>query len=142
MSEETNPPVDTPLTIFLVEDDDTARPLLTKNFRKRGYRVLVAANFEDALEWVSGAPIHADLVLIDLVGKSPEEALKAGRELRERSKYDGHTPLVVMPERFAEELVGTDEQVSGNDWICHYEDAEQLHRLIGRLTNKDLARSG
>ncbi len=39
--------------IFLVEDDD-ARPGLTANLRKEGYRLLVAACLVDAHEWVSG----------------------------------------------------------------------------------------
>jgi hypothetical protein len=34
----------------------------------------MAASLEDALEWVSGAYIHADLLLIDIVGKLPGEA--------------------------------------------------------------------
>ena len=35
--------------------------------------------------------IHADLVLVDLLGKLAEEALTIGRRLREHCKYDGHT---------------------------------------------------
>lgn len=124
-------------TIFLVEEDDDARPVLTANLRRHGYRLLVAAKLEDAREWVSGEGlIHADLVLINLVRKTPEEAVRLGRELRDHAKYDGHTPLVVMPEKVPEELEGRDENVSGNDWICYYdEDSDQLQRLLARLLN-------
>jgi DNA-binding response OmpR family regulator len=52
-------------TIFVVEEDNGARPCLTKNLRQFGYRLLVVANPQDALEWVSGSGyIHADLLLI------------------------------------------------------------------------------
>jgi hypothetical protein len=52
--------------------------------REIGYRLLVSTNLEDAFEWTSGnGYIHADLVLIDLSGKLPEEALTIGRRLRE-----------------------------------------------------------
>ena len=140
MHENTNSSLTAPPTIFLVEEDDDARPLLKRNLRKRGYRVLVAADSEDAREWVSGKGyIHADLVLVDLVRKSPEEALQIGRELRDHAKYDGVTPLVVMPEKVNEELKGTDVNVSGNDWICYYEDSEQVYRLLARLMKKDSA---
>jgi len=135
-----NSPTNTRPTIFLVEEDDDARPILTKTIRKLGYRLLVAADLEDAREWVGGdGYIHADLVLIDLVRKSTEEVLSAGRELRAQAKYDGRTPLVVIPEKFAIELVGTDENVGGHDWICYYEDGEQLQKLLARLTRKDAA---
>lgn len=137
MREEANPPVYTQPTIFLVEEDDNARPALTNNLRKFGYRLLVAADLEDAREWMASETyIHADLVLINLVGKSPEETLEIGRRLRRHAKYDGVTPLVVMPEKVAEEVEGTDVNVSGHDWICHYEDSKQLQRLLSRLIKK------
>lgn len=135
MSEVTNS--NNPTTIFLIEEDDDARPHLKNNLRGLGYRVLVAADLEDALEWMRTVTIPADLLLINLVGKSPEEALRAGREIRSHSKYDGQAPLVVVPEIIPKELDGTDENAGENDWICYYEDADQLRELILRLTSKD-----
>ena len=100
MDEIIHLPLQPPPTIFVVEEDNNARHALTKNLRQFGYRLLVAAAVEDALEWVSGSVcIHADLLLIDLIGKSPEEALRVGQGLRLRAKYHAQTPLVVMPER-------------------------------------------
>lgn len=140
MSEEMNSPKKSPPTIFLIEEDNDARPSLTNSLRQLGYRLLVAADLEDAHEWVSAdGHIHADLVLINLVGKTPEETLRAGRRLRAHAKYDGHTPLVVLPEKVAKEVEGTNENVNGNEWICHFEDAEQVHNLIEQLTLKKAA---
>jgi DNA-binding response OmpR family regulator len=131
MYEMINPPLQPRPTIFVVEEDNHARQSLTKNLRLFGYRLLVAADVEDAEEWVSGsAYIHADLLLIDLIGKSPEEALRIGHRLRAQAKYDSQTPLVVMPEKVAKDVEGTNENVSANDWICYYEDADQLQRLL------------
>lgn len=74
-------------TIFVVEEDDNARRSLTKNLRQLGSRLLVAADLEDAFEWVSGSEyIHADLLLMDLAGKRPEESLSIARRLREQCK--------------------------------------------------------
>jgi DNA-binding response OmpR family regulator len=121
-------------TIFFVEEDDDARPMLTRELRKFGYRLLVSADLEDAREWVSSnGHIQADLVLINLVGKTPEEAMRVGRELRGHAKYTEQTPLVVIPEKVAEGLKGTNVNVSGNDWICYYDDSGQLQTLLGRL---------
>jgi DNA-binding NtrC family response regulator len=128
-------------TIFLVEEDDDVRPMLTRNLRGYGYRLLVAASLEDAHEWVSGeSVINADLVLINLVRKTPEESVRLGRELREHAKYDGYTPLVVMPEKVPGELAGKVVNVSENDWICYYdEESNQLTTLLARLLDKSLS---
>jgi CheY-like chemotaxis protein len=125
--------------ILLVEEDNETRPILANNLRKRGYRVLLALDEEDALERVEGG-VHADLVLVNLVGKSVEEVLEAGRHVRLHAKYDGHTPLVVMPEKYSKDLEGTDVNVAGNDWV-HYlgEEPDQLYNLLGRLLPVRLA---
>ena len=146
MSEEISPHLTARPTIFLIEEDDDARPSLTANLRRHGYRLLVAAGLEDAREWVGDGYVHADLVLVNLVLRTPEEAVRIGREFRDHAKYDGQTPLVVMPEKVAKELEGRDVNVSGNDWICYYdEDSNQLPRLLARLLNKlsseDITRS-
>jgi DNA-binding response OmpR family regulator len=121
-------------TNLVVEEDNNARPSLTRNLRQFGYRLLVAADLADALEWIGGSThIHADLLLIDLVGKLPEEALAIGRCLRVKAQYKEQTPLVVMPESFNKDEEGTDKNVSANDWICYYEDSDQLQRLLVRL---------
>jgi DNA-binding response OmpR family regulator len=122
-------------TIFLIEEDHTTRGVLMQNLRREGYRVIVALDEEDALERVSGGNVHADLVLVNLVGKPLEEALRIGRRVREHAQYDGHTPLVVMPEKYNKDVEGTDVNVEGNDWI-HYlgEEPGQLKNLLARLT--------
>jgi len=124
-------------TIFVVEEDDNARWSLTKELRRSGYRLLVSADLEDAFEWMTASEyIHADLLLVNLLGKLPEESLSIARRLREHCKYDGHTPLVVMPEKVPRDLEGTDEEVTDREWICYYEDFNQLKRLLARLLNR------
>ncbi|MDX6695339.1 MAG: hypothetical protein QOF02_2942 [Blastocatellia bacterium] len=120
------------LTIFLVEEDDDTRPLMRENLQREGYRVLLAVDEEDAMDRVSGG-VKADLIIINLVGKPLERVLHIGRAIREHAKYDGHTPLVVMAEKYGADLEGTDVNVSGNDWITYPEDHEQLRNLLARL---------
>jgi DNA-binding response OmpR family regulator len=58
--------------ILLIEDDDETRPILRRNLQKDGYRVLLALDEADALDRLAGdAQVRADLILIDLVGKTP-----------------------------------------------------------------------
>lgn len=38
-----------------------------------------------------------------------------------------------LAKSFTKDEEGTDENVSANDWICYYEDSDQLQRLLLRL---------
>lgn len=38
-----------------------------------------------------------------------------------------------MPERVATNVEGSDRNVTANDWVYYYEDADQLQRLVIRL---------
>jgi DNA-binding response OmpR family regulator len=127
-------------TIFLIEEDDETRRPLVLNLRGYGYRVIVATDEEDALERITGGGIPADLVLVNLVGKPAEYSLSVGRRVRKHAKYDGHTPLVVMPEVYGKDVEGTDVNVEGNDWILYLgEEYDQLKNLLARLTAKEAA---
>ena len=63
----------------------------------------------------------------------PLTPLIIGQHLRAQAGYHGQTPLVVMAEKVAKDMEGTDENVGENDWICYYEDSDQLQRLVLRL---------
>ena len=128
-SEQGNQP-----TIFLIEEDDETRRPLVQNLRREGYRVIVSIDEEDALERVSGGHDHADLVLVNLIGKSVDEVLSIGRKVRKHAKYDGHTPLVVMPDKYDKNVEGTEANIDGNDWVFYLgEEPDQLHSFLGRL---------
>ena len=121
-------------TIFLTEEDDETRRPPASSLRRYGYRVVVAVDEEDALERGGGGGVDADLVLLNLVGKSAGEALSLGRRVRERANYDRHTPPVVMPEKYGKDVEGTEVNVEGNDWIFYLgEEADQLRNLPARI---------
>ncbi len=122
------------LTIFLVEEDSETRTVLKSNLQRYGYHVVIALNEEDALERASGG-VQADLVLVDTVGVPVEEALNVGRRIREFAKQNGHTPLVVLAEKYGTDVEGTDVNVVGNDWITYLEDPDQLKNLLARLVS-------
>lgn len=128
--------------ILLVEEDDETRPILKSNLQRYGYRVVVALDTDDALERVGDGSVKADLVLVDTVGVPVEDALNAGRHIREFAKYNGHTPLVVMAEKYGADVEGTNVNVAGNDWITYLEDPDQLKNLLARLTLKNEQHAG
>jgi CheY-like chemotaxis protein len=121
-------------TIFLIEEDDETRRPLVHNLRSYGYRVVVAVDEEDALERVGG--VEADLMLVNLVGKTADEVLRVGRRVRQHSEGNGQTSLVVMPEKYAKELEDTEVNVEGNDYVFYLgEEADRLRNLLARLTS-------
>ena len=121
-------------TIFLLEADDDTRPVLKSNLQRYGYRMIVALDEEDAMERVSGG-LLADLILVDTVGVSVEDALSTGRRIRTRAKHNGHTPVVVMAEKYGADVEGTSVRVGENEWITYLEDPDQLKNLLARLTS-------
>ena len=120
-------------TIFLVENDDETRRPLVSNLRGYGYRVVVAIDEEDAVEMVGG--VAADLLLVNIVGKTADEVLKVGRRVRQHCKYNGRTSLVVMPERYAKELEDTEVNVGDGEWVFYLgEEPDRLRDLLARLS--------
>lgn len=124
-------------TIFFVEEDEDTRIVLKESLTRYGYHVSVAIDEEDAIDRVSNSQLKPDLVLVDLVGKSTEDSLQTGRRIREHMKGDGHTPLIVMAEKYGQDVEGTDVNVGGDDWIVYLgEDLEQLQNILRRLTSQ------
>lgn len=121
-------------TIPLIEEDDDTRPVLRHNLLRAGYEVLVAVDEASALDWLAAVGASADLILINPVDKTTDEALDAARRVRERNGKDGSTPLVVIAERYGEELEGRDVSAGEGEWVTYMEDAGQLNALISRLT--------
>jgi DNA-binding response OmpR family regulator len=120
--------------ILYIGEDPNAHPLLKRSLRAQGYRVLAASCLEDAADWMGGGYVHADLVLLDLVRRTTEESLAAGRQVRRHAKYDGQTPLVVMAEKYGEDVEGTEANVEGYDWVFYLgEEPDQLSNLLRRL---------
>ena len=120
-------------TIFLIEEDHETRGPLVSNLRGYGYRVVVAVGEEDALEKIAG--VEADLMLVNLVGKTADEVLKVGRLVRQHSRYNGRTSLVVMPEKYDKALEDTEVNVGGSEWVFYLgEEPDRLRDLLARLT--------
>lgn len=120
-------------TIFLIEEDHQTRGPLVSNLRSYGYRVVVAVDQENALERVG--VVEADLLLVNLVGKTADEVLKVGRLVRQHSKYNGRTSLVVMPEKYDKALEDTEVNVGGSEWVFYLgEEPDRLRDLLARLT--------
>lgn len=119
-------------TIFFIEEDSDNRRLFRESFKAGGYKVSLAIDEEDALERVGCECFKADLVLINLFGKSPEEVLDVGRNICRAGNLNA--PLVVIAGKYGVDLEGTNAQIGEKEYIAYLEDGEQLDDLLSRLT--------
>lgn len=119
-------------TVFLIEEDSDARFMLRKSLKADGFKVSLAIDEEDALERVGGGHVKADLVLINLLGKSLEEVLETGRNICRAGSLSA--PLVVIAASYGEDLAGTNGRIGENEYVAHLEDGGQLFDLVSRLT--------
>jgi DNA-binding response OmpR family regulator len=123
-------------TILLIEEDDDARPVIRHNLRRAGFDVLVAVDEASARDWLAAAGgAHPDLLLVNLVGKTTDEALDAARRLKRTHALGVMTPVVVIAEKYGDGLEGTDVPAGEGEWVTYMEDSTQLHALLARLTN-------
>jgi DNA-binding response OmpR family regulator len=122
-------------TILLIEEDDDARPIIRHNLRGAGFDVLVAVDEQTALGWLAAGDARADLILVNLVGKTTDEAFDAARRVKRRSALEGSTPVVVIAEKYGDGLEGQDVNAGEGEWVTYMEDSTQLHALLARLTN-------
>jgi DNA-binding response OmpR family regulator len=123
-------------TIMLIEEDDDARPIIRQSLRRAGFDVLVAVDEASAHDWLAAGCGRADLILVNLVGKTTDEAFEAARRVKRQSALGGSTPVVVIAEKYGDGLEGTDVRVGEGEWVTYMEDSTQLHELIARLTTR------
>ena len=124
---------DTPPTILMFELDDDTRLLLKQNLYNWGYRVLVAIEEEDAIAMARGGRDHPDLILLNQVKLPIDEFVKMGRRIRQGAELPSSTPIVVMAERYGEDMEGKDIKVGESEYVTYLEDGEQLMNLLHRL---------
>lgn len=124
---------DAPPTILMMEQDDDTRPILKHNLRIRGYCVIEALEEEDAIALARGVREFPDLILINQVDLPIDEVINMGQRIRQGAELPSRTPLVVMAERYGEDMEGKDVKVGESEYVTYLEDGEQLMNLLHRL---------
>ena len=118
-------------TVFLIDEDNDSRLLLRENLKDEDFNVSLAIDEEDALDRAGGGCLKADLVIINLLKKSPDEVLKIGKNIRRAGNIDA--PLIIIANKYGEDLEGTNARFGENEYVTYLEDGEQLSDLIDRL---------
>jgi DNA-binding response OmpR family regulator len=129
MSEKQN----TAPTILMVEPDDDVRPLLRNNLHRQGYREIVTLDEEDAIARARCDGDRPDLILINQYRLPLDKVISIARRIRQVAGLPSSTPIVVMAERYGEDMEGKDVKVGESEYVTYLEDGEQLMNLLQRL---------
>jgi DNA-binding response OmpR family regulator len=120
-------------TILLISKDDDLRFLLRQYLASQGYRLIFALDEEDALTLSKELKAPVDLILIDQLDMSMNDALNMGNELRLYAGMESTTPLIVLAQKYSEELEGQDVAVGECEYITYCSGLEQLYALLAGL---------
>jgi DNA-binding response OmpR family regulator len=119
-------------TILLVEDDQEIRGYMKRFLEDLGYDVAVATDEGDSLRLISVDHLKVKLILLNQRMLS-DDALSAGRRIREHVNVASSAPVIVLPFEFRKELEGTDENMGGRDYKSYMTSEQQLEDLLAGL---------
>jgi PleD family two-component response regulator len=119
-------------TILMVDDDEEIRGELKRLLEKQGYHVVLAFDERDSMRLIGDKNLNIGLILIDQRMLS-DEALAAGRRIRQHENVSESIPVVVIPFEFSREVEGTNERAGGSDYKSYMANGSQLEDLLTRL---------
>ena len=121
-----------PATILLVEDDQEIREHIRRFLEDLGYAVALATNEDDSLRLIDGDQPKVQLILLNQKMLS-DDALAAGRRIREHISVPNSAPVIVLPFEFTTEFEGKDENMGGRDYKSYMTSEKQLEDLLAGL---------
>jgi CheY-like chemotaxis protein len=116
-------------TLLLVGNVEGARAGVKRLLEMDGYRVLIAATEQEAVE--SARRERPDLLLVDL-GRSPLDTVAVARRIRRRARLSSDVPVVVFPVPMPEPE-DADASRRHNVHVTYLIGFEQIETLLGRL---------
>jgi len=127
-------------SILLVEDDHKLREYMLRFLEDLGYRVALATDEAASLRLVDADQTQIQLILLNQKMLS-DDALAAGRRIREYVNVPNPIPVVVLPFEFTNELEGTDQNMGDGYYKSYMTTEQQLEDLLAGLLKDRLVRS-
>ena len=122
----------TKATILLVEDDRELCEYMRRFLEDLGYRVALATDEADSLRLVDSDQSEIQLILLNQKMLS-DDALAAGRRIREYVNVPNPIPVVVLPFEFTKEFEGTDQNMGDGYYKSYMNTEQQLEDLLAGL---------
>ena len=117
-------------TLLLVDDDETFRFVMARALRSRGYRVLEAAGYDDAVIILRVSSPRSAVVDLQMQGPSGLELLRTIKELRPETR------VVVLSGNRAAEIEAEAMRLGAAKYLTKPLDADEL---VAALTKVDPA---
>ena len=95
--------------------------------------MIMTLDEEDAIARARGNSDRPDLILINQYRQPLDKVIHIGRRIRQDAGLASDTPIVIMAERYGEDMEGKDVKVGESDYVTYLEDGEQLMNLLQRL---------
>jgi len=123
-------------TLLIVDDDEVSRELMSTQFERAGYRILLAETGFEALYHIDHS--HVDLVLLDIMMPGIS-GLDVVEQIREHHSLINLPVIMVTADDHAQSVV-TSLQLGANDYLTKPLNlAVALARIKTQLALKDLA---
>jgi PleD family two-component response regulator len=116
-------------TIMIIVDSEETYSGLGLLLEKRGHRVIVVANDEQALSKLKQET--PDLILMD-TDMPPARSLVIARGLRERARLQEVAIIIATSQKMAR-LQGGQASMGHNDYVVYQGDFEQLKNILQSL---------
>jgi len=115
--------------VLVAEDDDDTLGLLSRWLIRRGYGVIAATNWNDALRLVHAE--RPDIIILDWVMPGDQ-----GHEVCRKIKADPETaeiPVVMLTAKSHEDDVSTGFRVGADEYVTKPFDLAELENLMRRV---------
>lgn len=116
-------------TVLVVDDDKNVCELISSSLTGRGYRTVVAANGQEALDYLRSSPRRPGLILLDLM-----MPVMTGWEFRKRQQDDPE--LARIPVAIITGLPGVEDKAAALgavDVLCKPSRVEELAAVVSRF---------
>lgn len=123
------------LTLLMVGNIEEASVGVKRLLEMDGYRVVIAATEQEAVE--DARREHPGLILVDL-SQPTLEAIATARRIRRRAKLTRDVPVVVIPV-VTPGIEEAEASLRHNVHVTYLIEFEQLERLLSRLLHTGAA---
>lgn len=120
------------MKILIVEDDKTARKLLSLYIRKKGYEILTAENGLDAMEKVGIEPIN--LIVTDM-NMPYMDGIELTRNLKNDSAFSS-IPVIMITTEADEDEKKKAYEAGVDDYLVKPASAEQINNSVKKILKK------